>query len=207
MVGELERTAAANEKAALRRAMTEQLQELDPDRRRALSAGVCERLMGLDFFDHAVTVMLYLPMNTEVDTAPLALRCFQQGKTVCAPRMDWEHRRMTPVELSTFDTPCEVRQHGVKEPAEGRPVPLEEIDVIVTPGIAFDVMLGRLGRGAGFYDRFLSQPGLRAKAKRCGICFDFQVVERLPVETHDVALDAIVTERRVIGLGAQTTLG
>ncbi len=207
MVGELERAAAANEKAALRRAMTEQLQELDEAKRRTLSGGVCERLMRLDLFEHAVTVMLYLPLKTEVDTAPLALRCFQMGKTVCAPRMDWEHHRMTPVELSEFDTPCEIRHHGVKEPAEGRPIPLGELDLIVTPGVAFDVMLGRLGRGGGFYDRFLSQPGLRAKAKRCGVCFDFQVVERLPAETHDVALDAIVTDRRVIGLGTGAPLG
>lgn len=185
-------------KTQIRAEVRAQLAELSDDQAHALSAKACERLVRADFFRSALTVMLYLPTRGELDITPLALRCFQLGKTVCAPRVDWEHRRMTPMEIRSFDDRFEVRRHGVREPAEGRCVAIDEIDLFIVPGIAFDDSGARLGRGGGYFDRFLAHTAARPRSTRCGICFDFQIVDAVPTRPHDVRLDAIVTDRRLI---------
>ncbi len=188
-------------KKRIRTEVRSRLEALDAVQAHALSVRACARFLETEFFQSALTVMVYLPTPGEVDVAPIAIRCFQERKTLCAPRIDWDHRRMTPVEIRGFDDRFEVRRHGVREPVDGRPVPLEEIDLIIVPGLAFDASGARLGRGSGFYDRFLSQPALRRTATRCGVCFDFQVVDEIPLDPHDVHLDAIVTDRRTIRIG------
>lgn len=190
--------AADDTKSQIRAEVKAQLAELSDDQVHDLSVKACDRLVRADFFKSALTVMVYLPIRAELDITPVALRCFQLGKTVCAPRVDWEHRRMTPIEIRSFDDRFEVRRHGVREPAEGRCVAIDEIDLFIVPGIAFDASGARLGRGGGYFDRFLAHTAARQRSVRCGICFDFQIVDTVPAAPHDVHLDAIVTDRRLI---------
>ena len=89
-----------------------------------------------------------------------------------------------------------VNGHGLRQPADGQQNPLDEIDLIVTPGLAFDRLGNRLGRGGGYYDRFLSADGLRAVT--CGLAFAEQVVEKLPTGPGDRAVQMIVTDREVL---------
>jgi len=177
-----------------------QLLDATPPQERALrSQAACDAVASTKVFEEAVVVMLYLSLADEVDTTPLALRAYQLGKTVCAPRVDWERKRLTPVELSAFDLArCQVRRFGVREPAEdARPVPLPEIDLVLTPGLAFDEEGWRLGRGEGFYDRFLARPEL-SRASVFGLCFDFQLIPLVPRSDHDVQMDLVATDRRVV---------
>lgn len=83
---------------------------------------------------------------------------------------------------------------GIREPA--RKEPASEVDAAIVPGVAFDERGGRLGYGGGFFDRFLESldPGVPV----VGVCFDAQIVEEVPREPHDRAVDLVVTERRVI---------
>src|SRR5690606_18813616 len=91
---------------------------------------------------------------------------------------------------------------GVRAPSpQARAVPLAEIDLILVPGLAFDTEGNRLGRGAGFYDRFLAtREGAAPPA--CGVCFEAQLVDRIPTEPWDVPMNAVVTERRLVTLPA-----
>lgn len=192
-----------NRKKTIRTRVRERLEALSSGEAHNLSVSACERLMRADFYASARTVMLYLPIDRETDVSTLALRCFQAGKTVCAPRIDWEHRRLAPMEIRCFDESFEVRKHGVREPRTGEPVPLDEIDLFIVPGLAFDAMGRRLGRGGGFYDRFLSRDGIRPGAVKCGLCYDFQIVDETPVDPHDVVMAAVATDRRLIEVGAR----
>lgn len=70
-----------------------------------------------------------------------------------------------------------------------------EIDIIIVPGIAFDINMNRLGRGKGFYDRFLSQ----ISVLKIGVCFEFQLLKNIPIDYYDVKMDYIITENRIIG--------
>lgn len=190
-------------KAEVRDSMRRALSELSPADRGSLSSQICKRVISLDAFTTADTVMLFLPLPGEVDVCPVALRCFQTGRTVCVPRVDWERKRMHAVEIRELDANLRETRHGVREPHEGRPIPLEQIGLVLVPGLAFDAQGGRLGRGGGFYDRFL-KPGpandrLRSRSWfTCGVCFDFQVVDRVPTDENDIRLDAVATDRRLL---------
>ncbi|MCA9312319.1 MAG: hypothetical protein KDA21_13985, partial [Phycisphaerales bacterium] len=95
------------------------------------------------------------------------------------------------------------RKCSVREPVSGRAIPVDEIDLILVPGLAFDTAGRRLGRGGGVYDRYLARvcdvEG-RGQVTRgpllCGVCFEIQVWEDLPTEDHDVGMDLIITEQR-----------
>jgi 5-formyltetrahydrofolate cyclo-ligase len=135
-------------------------------------------------------------MADEVDTASLALAAWQFNKTVCAPKVNWEHRRLMPVEITSLDTNVKTGLYNLQEPIEGRPIPLEMLNLIVVPGIAYDRKGRRLGRGGGFYDRFLAQSGL--SAVKCGLALREQVVDDLSSEPHDQRVDMLVTDEEVL---------
>jgi len=171
------------------------------DDRAACSGGACRRLCGLEVFERASVVMLYVPLPDEIDLTSVAIRCFQLGKTVCVPHVDWQREDMFPVEVTSFaDEHMHVDERGLRRPREGRPIPLTAIDVVIVPGLAFDVHGHRLGRGGGFYDRFLARLGRRTTL--IGICCDQQIVDQVPLDDHDVPMDYVVTDRR-IAHGAQ----
>lgn len=144
--------------------------------------------------------MVYLPIRTgahaELDPCPLAARALALGKRIAYPRIDWDANTMQPIEATQALPDSEVRRHNVPEPVGGAPIALGEIDMVIVPGLAFDARGHRLGRGAGFYDRFLaawrasrgSTPGLAV-----GVGFIEQMVEKLPVESHDMRLDGVAS--------------
>lgn len=183
-------------KSEIRTAMQDRLAAMSEDERRRASAAACSRLIGMEAFIHAGTVMLYMPIKTELDLTPLAIRCFQLGKTVCVPKVDWSRREMSPIEVSSFDdNVMEIDDHGLRSPRDGRIVVPTVIDMVIVPGLAFDTSGRRLGRGGGYYDRFLAR--LRPSAVSVGICYDAQVVDTVPSSPKDVTVDILVTDRRV----------
>ena len=183
-------------KTQLRKRICEQLTELDSVQRHSLSIAACRRVAELEVFSHALTVMFYMPISGEVDLTPLALSAFEQGKSVCVPRVDWNRHVMSPVEVNSFDDEdMETDERGIRTPVTGRPVPIREIDLVIVPGLAFDTHGRRLGRGGGFYDRFLST--LRGRTTTVGLVFDQQIAAIVPVDPHDVSVDLVVTDRRM----------
>jgi 5-formyltetrahydrofolate cyclo-ligase len=183
-------------KHALRETMRERLAAMTPEERREASSLACGRLINLDEFRHASVVMLYMPLASEVDTTAIAIRCFQAGKTICVPRVDWERRDMVAVEVNSFDDHyMETDDHGLRTPKGGRRIVPSSIDLVVVPALAFDTHGNRLGRGGGYYDRFLSQ--LRRAAKTVGLGYDVQIVDQVPADERDVQVGIVVTDRRV----------
>ncbi len=139
--------------------------------------------------------MAFLSQPDEVDTTPLILKAWQDGKRVLAPRVDWEQRRLIPTELRSLTERIEHTQWGLRQPAQGESVSLQMIDLILVPGLSFDPAGNRLGRGRGFYDAFLAQIGLRART--CGLCMEEQIVGQVPSEPHDMRVKLLVTDREV----------
>jgi 5-formyltetrahydrofolate cyclo-ligase len=180
--------------------MRKVLADMAPGARHDASAAACTRLAALETFRHASVVMLYMPLPTEIDLTPAAIRCFRHGQTVCVPRVDWKGRDMVPVEISSFDDEVmEIDDHGVRTPREGRPVVPHVIDMVIVPGLAFDPNGNRLGRGGGFYDRFLRR--LRRSATTVGLAFDAQIIDEVPADDRDFAVSTIVTDRRLCQIG------
>jgi len=130
-----------------------------------------------------------------VDTLPLLTRWVAEGRRAIFPRVEGEE--ITLVEVRNLTDLCP-GYRGLLEPrpGRGRAIPLEEVGVALVPGLAFDLEGNRLGQGGGHYDRVLAR--LSPASLTIGLAFEFQVLERLSVEIHDVPVDLIVTETRVI---------
>lgn len=169
---------------------------MDPAVAHAKSMAACKRLQGLPEFRQARVVMIYLPMPGEVDVTPLALRGWQEQKTITAPKLSWDLRHMLPIEIRSLDTGLVTTKGNLREPADGEPVPVEMLDLVICPALAFDRQGNRLGRGVGFYDRFLATPGFRGVA--AGIGFREQLVDELPVQKNDVPVDILITDEEVL---------
>jgi 5-formyltetrahydrofolate cyclo-ligase len=184
------------EKPGLRSQMRELLGALDEERRHDGSISACSRLLGIEAFKHATVVMLYMPLATEIDVTPAALRCFQSSKTVCVPKVDWERCDMAPIEVSSFDDHVmDIDPRGLRMPREGRLIVPSMIDIVIVPALAYDLRGRRLGRGGGYYDRFLGR--LRRTATTVGIGFDEQIIDEVPVDDGDLSVDVVLTDRRI----------
>jgi len=183
-------------KQTVRKQVRRELASMDEMTRYTRSLAACKHLVRQEEFARADVVMIFLSLPDEVDTSALALAAWQMDKTVAVPKVQWEHRRMMPVEITHLETGMTTVRHGVPEPAAGRPVPTEMIDLVIAPGVAFDRQGHRLGRGAGFYDRFL--PQCDSRTVRCGLAFSMQVMDEMDAEPHDEPVDMLVTEEAVL---------
>lgn len=184
-----------NSKPAIRRDLKASLAAQSVADRHAKSVIACSLLSASPEFIAAKVVMLYLPMAEELDTAPLALRCWQAGKTVVVPKVSWDQKRMLPTEITSLTTGLTTTGPGVREPVAGKPIPIDFVDLVVVPGLGFSPAGYRIGRGMGFYDRFLAQPEFCGIS--CGMGFEIQVLEHLPVLEHDVPLSMLVTDKGI----------
>lgn len=182
----------SNSKPVVRRHLREMLEAMNDEARRAKSAAACGLLTRSPEFKVARVVMVYLSMPLEVDTAAIVLRAWQEEKTVVAPKVAWDQRRMLPIEITSLSAGLETTAPGMREPIAGNPVPVDLIDLVIVPGMGFTSAGQRIGRGMGFYDRFLSQPEFVGLS--CGLGFEEQVVEQLPTLDHDEPLSMLVTD-------------
>lgn len=184
-------------KNEIRAEMKAFLKAMNPEERHRRSLAACERLAATREFKTAQLVMLFLSMPSEVETASLAMRAWQEGKSIAVPRVDWETKRMDPLEIRSLDTGLQTIGQGFRQPVTGTVVPLALIDMVVIPGLAFDRKGFRVGRGRGFYDRFLSQQDFQGV--RCALCFHEQLLDaEIPREPHDVPMDLIVTDQECL---------
>lgn len=180
--------------------LREQIAALSLPARQQASARLCAHLLAWDRAQTSRTILAYAALADEPDLTTAIQAWLDAGLCVCLPRMDWAAGTMEPVQITTAAHGLEVRRHGIREPAAGGlVVALAEVDLVLVPGVGFDRTGNRLGRGAGFYDRFLVRPGLRAC--RCGVAFAVQLVEHIPAGPDDVRMDAIATEDGVVLAG------
>lgn len=189
-------------KQTLRTVLRARLEAIDPARRAAWSDAACERVIASGAFQSAATLVGYLPMEDECDVRPVLREALAQGKRVAVPRVEWEDGSLTPCVVEDLEAGVVSGRHGVREPApDAQPLALQEIGLLLIPGLGFDERCFRMGRGAGFYDRFLARLGeaQRPRAPALAAAFEAQVLaEPLPRDEWDEPLDAIATESRMI---------
>jgi 5-formyltetrahydrofolate cyclo-ligase len=133
-------------------------------------------------------VGVYLSLPHEISLDPLISALLERGITVAAPRVDTEGGEMSFWQLESLDA-VEIGLWQVRQPPDIQCI--DELPLIVVPGLAFDPSGGRLGMGGGWYDRFLC-------ASKCavGVAFDCQMVPEVPLEAHDIRMNFVATERR-----------
>jgi 5-formyltetrahydrofolate cyclo-ligase len=187
-------------KSDIRKHLREVLANMTPADRHAKSLAACNQIVISPEFQSAKTIMLFLSTPMEVDTATLALRAWQQGKSVVVPKMSWDAKRMVPIEITSLSgDQLKTGEKGIREPISGNPVPLSFIDLIFVPGLGFTEDGLRIGRGMGFYDRFLAQNEFLGDS--CGLCFEEQILPFIPMLDHDVPLSMLATDRGIRRVG------
>ena len=183
-------------KAELRQKLLKYLLAVPPEEIEEKSRRACRNLLSTPEFQNASTIMMYLSLSHETDTSEAILSAWQLGKTVAVPKISWEQRHMIPVAIHSLETGFSTGTLGLRNPTSGVLIPYEEIELVVTPGLGFDRTGNRLGRGGSYYDRFFANPEL--KAQKCGLAFDEQLVEQIPVSDHDIPVDLVVTDKEVL---------
>jgi 5-formyltetrahydrofolate cyclo-ligase len=152
---------------------------------------ILEKLLAVSEFQKSETMLFYASFDGEVDTWPMMKRALNLGKKIALPKIIPAQKRIIPMLINDLQKDLDSGPYGIKQPLDScRPVEIEELDLVVVPGIAFDRQNRRLGRGGGYYDRFLAE--LSPQTPKIGLAFDFQIVDRFPVDTHDVAVTRVI---------------
>lgn len=188
------------DKSALRREVRARLARVTDARWAEGSREVCARVLSLAAWNRAGGVMLYASMHAEVSVDELAGAAMRSGKRVFSPRIDWTTRIMDAAEVRTWgpgEGGLEPGRQGLRQPGPlAASAGAGDIDLIIVPGLAFDAKCGRLGRGGGFYDRFLG--GTWRGVSTVAVALEEQIVERVPREEWDVTVKAVATDARLI---------
>lgn len=182
------------QKAKIRENMLGLLRGQESSLRSRNSLAIRDKILASEPFRQARTVMTYVSLATEVDTFSLNREALERGKRVAVPFIDMGRQAIAAAELTSMDDLVE-GPFGILEPRNGlaKTVPLKEIDLVVVPAVAYSKHNMRLGRGKGYYDRFLSDDGL-SSATTIGIAFSFQIVDSMPSDPHDRPVQRVITE-------------
>lgn len=178
-------------KNLLKESMLEKRDSMPNDEIAEKSAQIKSRLFGLEQYKKSKTIMFFVSFGSEISTHGMIKEALR-NKSVIVPKV--AHHEIEPSVIIGFDN-LVPGKFGILEPIETMNIANKNIDIVLVPGIVFDKEGHRIGYGYGFYDKFLAKV---PKAVKIGLCFDFQFVDKIPRETHDVSVDFIVTEKRVI---------
>lgn len=175
-------------KQEIRKYIRELKKQVSLKEKKEKSASVWEEVERDIHFEKARTVLAYWSMDDEVFTHEFVCK-WAGRKTLLLPCVLGEELVIRYFEGK--DNLCPGEGFAIPEPVGKEFEKLEQIDLILVPGVAFDAAGNRLGRGKGYYDKILKQ----TKAYKLGVCFDFQFLEQVPTEEHDVKMDRIVKSR------------
>ena len=182
----------------IRRSMRMMRRALDGGAQREASRAVCERVLALAAYRDARCVMAYMACGGEISLESVVQDVLAGGRILALPRCE-APGVMTARRVGGTGRLVRGR-YGLWEPDESCPeIDPAQIDLVLAPGTAFDAQGHRIGQGGGYYDRFL--PGTGALA--VGVCHSFALMERVPFEAHDYAMDMVITPERTIDCPAE----
>ena len=192
-----DRHGIVRQKSDLRARMREMRDAVSPEERDRLTVEIGDRLMRLPAVERATTVTAFLSFGSEVPTDGLIARLAERRVRVGVPVLEEGEIRMAPYRLGD---PVAEGAFGIRVPVTVETIAPREIDVVLTPGLAFDRRGFRLGYGGGFYDRFLRR--LREDAVRIAIGFAQQIVDEVPHGPGDLPVHLVVTDRETVEAGS-----
>ena len=179
------------DKSSLRKYYLELLKKQASEDRQRKSRIIETKLFELKAIKKAETILFYASLPGEVDTFAMITKAIEEKKHICLPVVVENQKEMIPTLTKTL-ADLENGHFGIAQPRPDKDLEIDpkDIDAVIVPGLAFDKSNYRLGRGAGYYDRFLSK--LPSNTATIGLAFDFQLLDRLPVEDHDIPLSVVI---------------
>ena len=176
-----------DEKNNLRKIVKKFKQELSSEDKRVKSSDIFREVEQLDEFIKADTILVYWSMADEVITHDFINKWWQE-KTMLLPTIDGENLIIKEYLGENYMIPDEY--FGILEPKGDAFLEMDKIDLIIVPGVAFDMHNNRMGRGRGYYDKLLRL----TSAIKIGVCFNFQHFESIPVDEHDIPMNSVISE-------------
>ncbi len=178
------------QKAELRKHMQNGLRALDSGQVKIRSNLACQKVLEHPAYSSAKLIFCYFAMAHEADPEAFINNAIADGKRVAFPYIKGKSDMIAlePIDKDAWETG--VLGLRMPSPARSKVIAPDEFDLVLVPGLAFDANGGRLGRGAGYYDRYLK----KTNALRMGFCLSFQVVSQVPLEAHDTLMQSLVTD-------------
>ena len=177
-------------KRKLRNILLSRLKEQTEQQRERKSKLIERKLLEQEEFIKAKRIMFYLAFDDEVKTKNMINKARKLGKEIYVPLCDTKEKGLRPCLLKE-DSVLEEGPYQTLQPQTKIDLPLDELDMVVVPALAFDKSGNRLGRGKGYYDRFLKR--LSPHTHCIGLAFDFQILPTLPVEQNDMSVDKVLS--------------
>ena len=183
-------------KGNLRKTMVEKRNSISESELIGKSDKIKKNIFEMEEYRKAKTILFYVSYKSEVNTHDMIKESISRKKKVVVPKTDKKNRKLMLSELTSWDD-LEWGSYNILEPKKRclKEVPVESIDLMFIPGIVFDAHGNRIGHGMGYYDRLLKNS---YAAPHVGLAFELQIVDEIPAEAHDVKVNKIVTEERII---------
>lgn len=154
---------------------------------------ILDKLINSDYYKNSSVIFAFVSFRDEVDTHKFIKQALKDGKTICVPKVPSKKQGMETHIIKGFEDLKE-GYFGILEPIdECTKASPDDIDFILMPGVAFDMEGGRVGYGAGFYDKFLAK--LNKDVPKIAIAYDFQLYEKVPTDEFDIKIDGIITNK------------
>lgn len=182
-------------KEKLRKEVKERRKKISKEGNRKKSKKIKEKLFNLKEYQDAKTILFYVSYNGEVFTHQMIKEGITNKKNIIVPISDKKKKKLILSKLKNWND-LSIGSYEILEPKKEKidKASLKEIDLIIVPGIAFDLKGNRLGHGKGYYDRLLK----KTDAVKIALCFEFQIKENIPTDKYDVPVDIIITENKII---------
>lgn len=189
-----------NIKKILRKEILEKRDNINIDKKEMMDSDILNRFYESKYYKEAKNIFIYISFGTEINTKVIINKALEENKKIYIPRTEIKNKIMDAVEISSLDNLIE-SSYGILEPSKGEEcVDPNELDLIIVPGVAFDRNGGRMGYGAGFYDRYFKKINKENEKRiiKLALAYDLQLVEKVPMNEDDIAVDYIITEKEFI---------
>jgi 5-formyltetrahydrofolate cyclo-ligase len=178
-------------KEEIRKYILNKKENLSENEKKDLDELIFNNIINCPWFLEAKVIFSYVSFEKEVDTHRIIKHAFSLGKKVCVPKVISRAKGMKALYIESLEELTKGKM-GILEPSESKEaLAIDDIDMAIVPGVAFDNSGGRLGYGGGFYDRFF----IDAKVKKIALAYEFQILKAVPKEKHDILMDKIITEK------------
>nr|WP_052221024.1 5-formyltetrahydrofolate cyclo-ligase [Clostridium homopropionicum] len=179
------------EKKRIRELINRKRISLKPEAKKVFDEIIFKKIIESAEYKNSRTILVYVSYNGEVDTHKFIQHALKDNKIVCVPKIVSKKEGMKAIEISDFED-LKIGSYGILEPTSfNKKIDEESINLVIVPGVAFDLKGGRIGYGGAFYDRFLKN--ISKDTFKVAIAYDFQILKNIPMEVHDEKIHRIIT--------------
>lgn len=182
-------------KKQLRKRVLSMRNSLDKDNKNSFDREIFNKLVLSELYNKSMNIFIYISFGSEVETKDIIMKALDDGKKVYVPKINGENNEMKAINIESLEGLVE-NSFGILEPISDVEISKEKIDLIIVPGAVFDKEGNRIGYGGGYYDRYLE--AIKDKKNKIALVYDFQIVDYIPSEVHDIKVDYIISNKGFI---------